>query len=291
MKKVLVFGGTRFFGKRLVMKLIEKGYEVTIATRGKSKDEFGDAVNRIVLDRAIKDESFDALKKETWDIVYDNICYSSNEMMIAMKTLKGRVKKYVLTSTLSVYEEGNSPIVERNFNPLDVEIKKGGRTDFSYKEGKQMAEAVLFQQNLFPAVAVRFPIVLGEDDYTRRLHWHIERTKNNAAIYFPNKEAKMSFITSEEAADVLLFIGENDIVGPVNATSTDAIGMNELINLIEKVTNKKANVVMDIQDETDHSPFGVEDDWYMSNALLQSKGFCFSKLEQWLPQLVKNLAN
>ncbi|MED1852411.1 NAD-dependent epimerase/dehydratase family protein [Brevibacillus borstelensis] len=33
MKKVLVLGGTRFFGKRLVKGLVDSGYDVTIATR------------------------------------------------------------------------------------------------------------------------------------------------------------------------------------------------------------------------------------------------------------------
>ena len=34
MAKVLVIGGTRFFGKHLVEKLVQQGHDVTIATRG-----------------------------------------------------------------------------------------------------------------------------------------------------------------------------------------------------------------------------------------------------------------
>lgn len=49
--KVLVFGGTRFFGKTLVKSLIEKGYDVTIATRGIIDDEFGDKIERIIVER------------------------------------------------------------------------------------------------------------------------------------------------------------------------------------------------------------------------------------------------
>lgn len=46
--KVLVLGGTRFFGIHMVKDLINKGYDITIATRGKTMDEFGDAVSRII---------------------------------------------------------------------------------------------------------------------------------------------------------------------------------------------------------------------------------------------------
>ena len=40
-KKVLVLGGTRFFGKHLVEALLQAGHDVTIATRGITEDSFG----------------------------------------------------------------------------------------------------------------------------------------------------------------------------------------------------------------------------------------------------------
>jgi len=40
MKKVLVMGGTRFFGKKLVQHLLDEGNEVTIATRGRTPDPY-----------------------------------------------------------------------------------------------------------------------------------------------------------------------------------------------------------------------------------------------------------
>ena len=38
--KILVLGGTRFFGIHMVKGLLDSGAEVTIATRGNVKDEF-----------------------------------------------------------------------------------------------------------------------------------------------------------------------------------------------------------------------------------------------------------
>ncbi|MDD3224541.1 MAG: NAD-dependent epimerase/dehydratase family protein [Clostridium sp.] len=48
--KVLVLGGTRFFGVHMVENLIKKGHQVTIATRGNKKDNFGAKVKRIIVD-------------------------------------------------------------------------------------------------------------------------------------------------------------------------------------------------------------------------------------------------
>ena len=45
--KILVLGGTRFFGVHLVCALLEDGHEVTIATRGRTPDSFGSQVSRI----------------------------------------------------------------------------------------------------------------------------------------------------------------------------------------------------------------------------------------------------
>jgi len=49
--KILVLGGTRFFGVHMVKTLLDYGVEVTIATRGNAKDKFSDRVHRIKLDR------------------------------------------------------------------------------------------------------------------------------------------------------------------------------------------------------------------------------------------------
>ena len=46
---ILVIGGTRFFGIHMVNELLTAGYDVTIATRGKASDSFGDKVKRIFL--------------------------------------------------------------------------------------------------------------------------------------------------------------------------------------------------------------------------------------------------
>ena len=62
---ILVLGGTRFFGVHMVNALLENGHDVTIATRGKASDYFGDKVRRIILDRSNID-SMKAKKRIIW---------------------------------------------------------------------------------------------------------------------------------------------------------------------------------------------------------------------------------
>lgn len=62
--KILVIGGTRYFGIHMVNKLLEQGHAVTIATRGKTPDLYGDKVERITIQRT-NEESMQRHYKES----------------------------------------------------------------------------------------------------------------------------------------------------------------------------------------------------------------------------------
>ena len=76
--KILVIGGTRYFGIHMVNKLLEQGHEVTIATRGKTPDSYGDKVERITIQRT-NEESM-----RHFDVVIDKIAYCSNDIRYVM---------------------------------------------------------------------------------------------------------------------------------------------------------------------------------------------------------------
>lgn len=286
---ILVLGGTRFFGKKLVELCIENGHDVTILTRGQSGNPFGTAVKQLIVDRDNHDALENALAHTTWDIVYDNICYSPNEAHTICELLKGKTKKLVFTSTLSTYEVDGKMKKEEDFDPYHYQILMGDREEFSYGEGKRQAEAVLFKEASFPVVAVRFPIVMGEHDYTRRLHFHVERILHDQPISLPNIDAQMSYITDEEAAEFLYFVGVTPIEGPYNATASGAISLKELLALIEEESGKRAKISLVGGDEESQSPYGVPADWYMTNTKAEKAGFTFTQLRDWLPNLVKTL--
>ncbi len=283
--KILVFGGTRFFGKKLVMRLLAEGHDVTIATRGKTADDFGDAVRRVKIKREAREDLF-CLAQEKWDVVYDNICFSPQDALYSIAAFRDKVGKYVYTSSLSVYRMRDRALVEADFDPFHYEIVTGSREDFDYGEGKRLAEAVFFQKANFPVVAVRFPIVLGEDDYTGRLEFHINHVQAGEEIGMPNEDAEMGFISSDEAADFLVWIGtKSDVVGPINAASNSVYRLSELMALIEVATGKLA-IVEENTEDNDDSPFGVEKTYYLDNSKAKEAGFEFRDLREWLPKLI-----
>ncbi|WP_332646505.1 NAD-dependent epimerase/dehydratase family protein [Lysinibacillus sp. 54212] len=288
MKKVLVLGGTRFFGRKLVELLVAEGHAVTIVTRGKLENPFKGKVKHIIVDRRDELAFRQAVGSLDFDLVYDNICYSPNEAKVLCDIFNGKINKLVFTSTLSTYEADGVSKSEGDFDPYSHEIRIGNTEDFTYGEGKRQAEAVFFKYAKFPVVAVRFPIVMGLDDYTKRLHFHVERIVKGEPIGFVNLDARMSFILAEEAADFLLWAGANDIEGPFNATANGTISIKELITMIEATAEQQAKIAVVGNDEI-RSPYAVPASWFMTTEKAQKAGFQFSNLDDWLPGLVKDI--
>ncbi|MHA0855375.1 NAD-dependent epimerase/dehydratase family protein [Paenibacillus sp. CMAA1364] len=288
MKRALVLGGTRFFGKRLVELLLDEGLDVTIATRGMTSDTFGDRVKRLVVDREDYRSLLTATSDNEWDVVYDNICYSPQDARNACEVFAGKVKRYINTSSMAVYEQGPFEHTESDVNPNTYPIEMGSRLDFDYGRGKALAEAVFAQQATFPVCSVRFSFVVGEDDYTRRLEFHIDRIKEGRTIGVRSIDAKINFISSDEAATLLCWLKDQSITGPLNACSTGEISLAEMIVLMETEVGKPA-MIEQYTDKSDRSPYGVKQSFYMRNAKGKEAGFVFTHLNAWFPGLIRKI--
>ncbi|MFD1888163.1 NAD-dependent epimerase/dehydratase family protein [Paenibacillus wenxiniae] len=290
MAKVLVIGGTRFFGKNLVELLLYRDHNVTLLTRGQTNDPFGDQIQRLVADRTDETALRQAVGEQQYDVVYDNICYTPQEALAACRIFSGQTKRYIVTSSLSVYSFGRDPLQEQDVDTKQMSINYDPEAEFDYAEGKRQVEAVFLQQSDFAAAAVRFPIVLGPNDYTKRLHFHVGRVLRAETIVIPNPDAQMNFIHEEEAARFLYWLGlDSELTGPVNARSEEEITLVALINEIERQTGCRA-IVKSKGEEADQSPFGVPDSWIMDTSLAFHEGFRFYRLSEWLPELISYIA-
>jgi len=288
-KKVLILGGSRYFGKRLVQLLASEGqHQVTVATRGLTKVEFAGEVQQVLLDRTDEASLREVAQSGPWDIVYDNICYSPNEALAAVRAFEGHVGRYVVTSSASVYDFLDHTLVEADFDPYHYELKMGNRDHFDYAEGKRLVEAVFMQKAEFPVVAMRIPIVLGPDDYTRRLHFHIEHVQQGLSMGIPNPEAAISFITSGEVASFMKWLGNSPITGPVNGSSDGSVTIGQIIKMIEQATGREAQIMPETE-EIHMSPFGIPTSWTMDTAKAQVAGYSFLPVQEWLPELIRDI--
>lgn len=279
--KVLVLGGTRFFGIPMVEELMKQGHDVTIATRQTTKDNFVDAVNRIQVERTDPIQMEQAFKGKHFDIVYDKIAYCSNDIKYGMDVID--CDTYIYMSSTAVYESKKIDTKEEEFDAASKELVWCNRFDFPYDEIKRQAECALWQKYSDRNwIAVRYPFVIGKDDYTERLLFYVEHVMKSVPMNIDNLDAQMGFIRSDEAGKFMAFLAEKDFKGAINGCSKGTISLREIIDYVEKKTGTKAI----IDEEGDNAPYNGEPEYSINTDKAEKLGFQFSNLKDWIYDLI-----
>lgn len=278
---VLVLGGTRYFGVHMVNALLAKGHVVTIATRGIYKDSFGDRVTRKIVERTDTQSLAELFKSGGYDVICDNISYCSNDVKALLSVAK--CNRYVMTSSMSVYANLKMNTTESGYNPLEHKLIWCDRADFTYDEIKRQAECALFteysNQN---AVAVRFPYVIGEDDYTNRLYFYVEHIVKQTPMYVDNMDVQMSFVSSNDAGEFLAWLAESDYSGVINGSNTGTISLHEIAEYAYEKTNKKPV----FSDNGDKAPYNGTCNYSVNTDLAKSIGYSFSPIKSYIYDLI-----
>lgn len=278
---ILVIGGTRFFGIPMVKELLAKGHAVTIATRGKAKDNFGDDVSRIILDRNHAESMRQALTGKHFDVVIDKIAYCSNDIRYALDVLD--CDKYIYMSSTAVYEPLQMNSKEADFDAFKKTLVWCDRADGSYEEVKRQAECALWQEYKdVNAIAVRYPVVMGKDDYTNRLYFYVEHVVKEKPMFIDNQDCQMGFIHSDEAGSFLAFLAEKDFKGAVNGCSSGTISVCEMIDYVEQKTGKKAVLT----EAGEPAPYNGTPEYSINTNQAEALGYSFTELEDWIYDLL-----
>jgi len=280
---VLVVGGTRFCGIPMVEKLIEDGHDVTIATRGISDNPFKEATKQIVMDRSDYSSVKAALENKKFDVIIDKIAYCSNDVKNLLSNVS--CKKYIQMSSCSVYSKDKENIKESEFNPQLHNLAWMNRND-DYAEGKRQAERATLEF-LAPSqcVFVRYPIVMGENDYTGRLKFYINHILNSEAMFIDDLECGMEFIHEKEAGYFIAHLVNTTVTGAINGSSRGMISSKKIVEYIEKLTNRKAILGA----SGDAAPYnGALANISYDTTKASSTGFAFSDIEEWLFKLMNS---
>lgn len=279
--KILMLGGTRFFGRYTVSELLDRGHEVTIATRGLSKDSFADKVHRVKYDRTDGESVKNILSGNYYDIIIDKIAYASNDIKSVLDY--ACCGKYVQMSSTAVYTPFHLNLVEDDFNPLENELIWGDRNDFDYSEAKRQAEYAMAQcYGDKKMLSVRYPVVLGKDDYTKRLEFYVEHILNEKPMYIDNMDSQMSFIDSREAGEFMAYISTTDVTGAINGASSGTVSIREIINYVEKKCGRKAI----LNHDGDVAPYNGTPEFSVNTEKANELGFTFSNINDWLYNLL-----
>ncbi|GAA2570971.1 NAD-dependent epimerase/dehydratase family protein [Streptomyces lienomycini] len=296
-----MIGGSRYFGKVLVQRLQAAGHRVTVLNRGSAPPPEG--VEHLVADRDDEAALVAALGSRSFDAVVDQVCYTPVQAAIAARAFSGRTRRYVLTSTIEVYDPATAalpavppgtPVPEETVDPaawlvrMDLPWHDAAYLQAHYAEGKRQAEAVLAQHRGFAFAAVRSAHVLGGGaaEFTGRLLHYTERITHGTPIAVHAEALPTVFIHYEELAELLRWAATlTDATGPVNACSDGALDVYRLGAVIAARAGREA-VYRGVAAGEPASPFSFDRHYAMSNARAKELGFSFSRTADWLPGAV-----
>ncbi|MYV67472.1 NAD-dependent epimerase/dehydratase family protein [Streptomyces sp. SID2131] len=329
---VLVIGGSRYFGKRVIALLRQSGHRVTVLNRGSSgvpssglsgvlPRVLSGGIEHLVADRDDEAALASVLAGRSFDVVLDQVCYTPPQAEIALRVFAGRVRRYVMTSTVEVYGDEDSPVPlpETALDLASVVVDTGAPwddpefRDAHYGEGKRQAEAVFAAGAPFAWSSVRVAHVLGgDDDFTGRLDHYVRRVRDGEPIAVPAVNRPATYVYVEEIAAFLAWAVEADFTGPVNAHSHGPLHTADLCAEIERQVGGRtvfrevgvgaggesgAGEVEAGEDGIGEagareagagelSPFSFVRSYGMDNSLATALGYSFTHSSEWLPRAV-----
>ena len=297
-KKILVIGGTRFFGKLLVQRLLRAGHDITVATRGYAPDPFGNRIARVRVDRRNESGMRAAFSDARFDIVFDQMCYSPLDAAISARVFGGKVGRYVMTSTIDVYRAlpaQNAPFAEEALQILAQPIDTGypwhdpALANDSYVAGKIQAEAYLYRDGSLPVASVRLAHVLGgPDDYTGRLAHYVDLVRGRTPLRYIQARARTSFIEAQDAASFLAWTGAQDFTGPVNAGDDGALSAYELHARVGQALDAPARVRKAGADEGGpFSPFDLAAPLVLDTSRAKALGYPAKRTDDWIADAIR----
>jgi nucleoside-diphosphate-sugar epimerase len=188
--RILIIGGTRFIGPRLVRRLAALGHEVVVFHRGKTQSDLPAAVRHVVGDRRRLAEHAAELRSLRADVVVDMIAFAEDDARALVSTFGGSAGRLVVLSSGDVYrafgvfarlEQGPpepTPLAEEAPVRQALYIARSaakGPEDLMYHYEKILVERVVLAEPALPATVLRLPMVYGPGDDQHRLFPYLAR--------------------------------------------------------------------------------------------------------------------
>ena len=227
--KLLILGGTRFFGKLILFRCLEEGHQVTYVSRHRLPEKKN--LNCIQGER---DQVISMLDGNHFDVVIDFSGYDSRKVEATLRQVS--TPHYIFISSLWA-----SQLVEKS--------RLFSSEEESYVRKKIEAEGTLenWARDGGKATILRFPIILGPNDHSGRLDYLARRIFENRPItIYKSNPNELAIIFVEDAVNLLMRATSStihDVSFQVYNCSGSAIRYQIFLNLIGNALNVNTKLI------------------------------------------------
>lgn len=191
--KILIIGGTRFIGPRVISHLSEMGHEITVFHRGQTPGQYPEGVASLYGDRNNLHEFRKNFKELGPDVVIDMICMVEEQAKDLVKTFRDVAGHVVMVSSSDVYraygvltgfEPGDLepvPLTEKSrlrtkFYPYRGDNPRDDEDPYKFMDDydKILCEKQVMDTAGFSGTVLRLPMVYGPRDRQHRLKVYID---------------------------------------------------------------------------------------------------------------------
>ncbi len=248
--KILVMGGTGFLGPHLIHAALERGHEVTMFNRGKTKPSiFTEQYEKVEALQGDRKEARDLEALGTdreWDAVLDTSAYYPRVVDMVLGRLKDRIQHYSFISTISVYGERNDVGMDEDAPVATIEDESFEEvTNESYGALKALCEQKA--EALMPGrvANVRPGLIVGKGDTTDRYTYWVDRIQRGGRVLAPGTGDDFTqIIDVRDLAEWTVRCAEQRTAGVFNAVTPQAgLTMRTMLEGVLAATKSDAELV------------------------------------------------
>lgn len=249
--RILILGGTSFFGPHQIAYAMSRGHSITTFTRGRTHpmihQDLFENVEQLIGDRQ---NDLEALRGRTWDAVIDNSGRHVEWTRDSAQLLRDHVDLYLYTSSTGVYYPyRGSNITEETELVLKVpeNLDKEQAIEYGYgvmKANSEIAARLAFGDNR--TIVVRPTYVMGPGDRTDRFTYWPVRLSQGGEVLVPGRAYDpVQYIDVRDVTGWMIRLIEDRNAGGFNAVGpASSTGMHAFVFGAHAAFSSAASFVM-----------------------------------------------
>lgn len=264
--RILVFGGTGFLGRHLVLAALARQHTVTLFNRGVTNPDLFPQVEQLHGDRA---SELQLLRGRAWDAVIDSNGQVPRQVRESATSLATSTQHYTFISSTSVYADFTvAPIDE--FSPVSRYDEHDSDTERPETYGARKALCERYAEQALPnrVLVIRPGLIVGPYDPTDRFTYWPHCIAQGGHVLAPgDPEQPVQFIDVRDLAAWSIAMIESHQTGIYNAKGpATTLTMRQLLETCREVRGATATF-----------------EWVSERFLLEQGVIPYQQLPLWVP--------